>query len=124
MYKRQVLRVTAITADAPFRVVLQTCPPLPFTLPLGSECRITVSFEPSSASTSTGKLSIATDSGARPVEVSLDGVGQPQADVSGGGCTLASGDPRTDPTLWLLVLAAAGVLWRRSAHRRRNGRNR
>lgn len=118
-----VLRVTAITADAPFSVVSQTCPPLPFTLPLGSECRISVSFEPSSVSTASGKLSIATDSGARPVEVELDGVGQQQADVSGGGCALASDDPRTDPTLWLLVLAAAGVLWRRSAHRR-NERNR
>ena len=118
-----VLRVTAITADAPFSVVSQTCPPLPFTLPLGSECRISVSFEPSSVSTASGKLSIATDSGARPLEVTLDGVGQQQADVSGGGCTLASDDPHTDPTLWLLVLAAAGVLWRRSAQRR-NERNR
>jgi len=118
-----VLRVTAITADAPFSVVSQTCPALPFTLPLGSECRISVSFEPSSVSTASGKLSIATDTGARPVEVNLDGVGQQQADVSGGGCTLASGDPRTDPTLWLLVLAAVAVLWRRSAHRR-NERNR
>ena len=118
-----VLRVTGITADAPFSVVLQTCPALPFTLPLGSECRITVMFEPTSASATSGKLSIATDTGARPVEVSLDGVGQQQADVSGGGCALANDDPRTDPTLWLLVLLAAAVLWRRLAHRR-NGRNR
>ena len=118
-----VLRVTGITADAPFSVVSQTCPAPPFTLPLGSECRITVTFEPTSASIASGKVSIATDTGARPVEVSLDGVGQQQADVSGGGCTLANDDPRTDPTLWVLVLLAAAVLWRRSAHRR-NGRNR
>jgi hypothetical protein len=119
-----VLSVTGITADAPFSVASQTCPSMPFALPLGSECSITVTFAPTSTSASSGKLSIATDSGARPVDVSLDGVGQQQADVSGGGCTLASGDPRTDPTLWLLVLAAATVLWRRRTAHRRNGRNR
>lgn len=118
-----VLRVTGITADAPFSVVSQSCPALPFTLPLGSECRINVVFEPSSVSTASGKLSIATDSGARPVEVTLDGVGQQQADVSGGGCSVAGGDPKTDPMLWLLVLAAAGVLWRRSAQRKSERRS-
>ena len=108
-----VLQVTGISASTPFEVTSQTCPAVPFTLPLGSDCSITVTFAPSAASPMSSKLSIATDSGAGPAEVALDGTGHEQADVSSGGCSTAKGDPRTDPTLWLLVLLAAGVLWKR-----------
>ena len=108
-----VLTVTGITADVPFSVASQTCPALPFTLPLGADCSIAVTFAPTAVGDTPTTLRIATDNGARPVEISLDGNGQKKADVSGGGCTLARGDPRTDPTLWLLVLLAAGVLWKR-----------
>ena len=108
-----VLQVTGISASAPFSVTSQTCPPVPFTLPLGSDCSITVTFTPSAASATSAKLSIATDSGAGPAEVALDGTGQDAAGASSGGCTTAQGDPRTDPTLWLLMLLAVGVLWKR-----------
>lgn len=108
-----VLQVTSISADAPFSVSLITCPTPPFTLPLGADCRIGVNYVPSGTAENTGKLHILTNNGASAAEVTLDGVGQAQADVSSGGCTLVDGDPRTDPTLWLLVLLAAGVLCKR-----------
>jgi hypothetical protein len=108
-----VLQVTGISANGPFSVTSQTCPPVPFTLQLGSDCSVTVTFAPSTTSTTSAKLSITTDSGAGPSEIALDGAGQDQASASSGGCTTADGDPRTDPTLWLLVLLALGVLWKR-----------
>ena len=108
-----VLQVTSISADAPFSVSSTTCPTPPFTLPLGADCRIGVTYTPTGTADNSGKLHILTNNGVSTTEVSLDGVGQPAADVSGGGCTLAGGDPRTDPTLWLLALLAAGVLWKR-----------
>ncbi len=109
-----VLQVTSITAPAPFSVVTQTCPPVPFTLPVGADCSVTVTFTPTSASDMSAKLSVGTDSSAQPLQVDLDGVGQSQADVSSGGCSIATGDSPTDPTLWALAtLAVLGLIQRR-----------
>lgn len=109
-----VLRVTSIAIAAPFSVLSQTCPPVPFTLPLGSDCSVSVTFAPTSTSQLSAKLSIGTDSSALPLEVKLDGIGQEQADVSSGGCSMASGESMTDPTLWALaVLAMVAMLGRR-----------
>ena len=46
------------------------------------------------------------------LDVALSGTAEPQADVSDGGCTIGKGDVLADPMLWLLMLLAAGVLWR------------
>jgi MYXO-CTERM domain-containing protein len=120
-----VLQVTSISAPEPFNVVSQTCPSVPFTLPVGADCSVTVTFTPTSASDMAGKLSIGTDAAAQPPQVNLDGTGQSQADVSSGGCSIASGDSPTDPTLWLLALLAVLALMQRRRWRsvaRANGR--
>jgi MYXO-CTERM domain-containing protein len=120
-----VLQVTSISAPEPFNVVSQTCPSVPFTLPVGADCSVTVTFTPTSASDMAGKLSIGTDAAAQPPQVNLDGTGQSRADVSSGGCSIASGDSPTDPTLWLLALLAVLALMQRRRWRsvaRANGR--
>lgn len=109
-----VLQVTSISAPAPFDVASQTCPPVPFTLPVGADCSVTVTFTPTSTSDMSAKLSVGTDATAQPLQVDLAGTGQSQADVSSGGCSIVSGDSPTDPTLWVLaVLAVLGLMQRR-----------
>jgi hypothetical protein len=56
------------------------------------------------------------------LEVALDDMGQPKADVSGGGCSMAFGDTLTDPTLWALALLAFAALCDR--HRAHSGLSR
>jgi MYXO-CTERM domain-containing protein len=59
--------------------------------------------------------------------VALSGEGAEKPDLSSGGCSIASGESATDPTLWTLALLAALVLlYRRQARRRaeRAGRQR
>jgi trimeric autotransporter adhesin len=108
-----VLRVTSMAVAAPFNVQSGTCPPVPFTLPLGSDCSIQMTFAPTSASGMSTTLSIGTDASAQAVEVSVAGVGQDRADTSSGGCSMMSGESLADPTLWALVLlAAAGLVYR------------
>jgi len=114
-----VVTVTGITAAAPFSVASQTCPAVPFSLPAGGECTIVVTFAPSAASDAAATLHIATDT-ASAIDVSLDGVGQEQANVSGGGCSLADGQSPVDPMLGLLVVLSAAILWRRQTRRARN----
>jgi trimeric autotransporter adhesin len=118
-----VLNVTGISADAPFSIESTTCATPPFTLPLGADCSITVTFAPTGTSPASGKVRIATDTGARAVEVNLEGNGQEAADLSsGGGCSVAVGDSFADPTLWTLVLLALASLGYRHRARRRDGR--
>ncbi len=114
------LTITSIIADAPFSVVSQTCPQPPFSLGAGSDCSIGVMFTPTGASDNSGKLKIATDAGGPPVEVSLDGIGQDQPNVSGGGCSVVDGESLADPTLWVLLLLAAAALARRRSLDKRN----
>ena len=109
-----VLQVTSITADTPFSVVSQTCPPVPFSLPPGGDCNVSVTFTPTVVGDATATLRIGTGASAQAAVVSLDGVGQASADVSsGGGCSIASGDALADPTLWALAVLALAVLWYR-----------
>lgn len=110
-----VVRVTSMEAGAPFTVQSKTCPSLPFTLLSGSDCTVTVTFAPTDARAASGMLRISTDTGNKFLEVPLTGTGEESADVSGGGCSIASGDTLTDPTLWSLVLLAIAAL----AYRRR-----
>ena len=108
-----VITVTAITASEPFSVVSQTCPPLPFVLPLGTECAITVVFTPVSNSSATGTLRVETDAPSAATDVRLTGDGQSASDLSGGGCSMADGRSPNDPTLWTLLLLSGLALYAR-----------
>ena len=100
---------TSLDVTGPYAAQSQTCGPPPFLLPPGTECKLAVAFAPTAAGAATGQLSIGVEGGA-PTDVALSANGTPEPDVSGGGCTLARGETLTDPTLWLLLLAAALVL--------------
>ncbi|WP_277036326.1 choice-of-anchor D domain-containing protein [Caballeronia mineralivorans] len=105
-----VVQVTGLQAGGPFTVQSKTCPSLPFTLPRGADCTVTVTFAPTDARAATAILRISTDSDPKALEVPLTGNGQEGANVSSGGCSMASGDTLVDPTLWALVLLAIGAL--------------
>jgi trimeric autotransporter adhesin len=113
------LNVTAMSVAAPFVVQGKTCAAMPFVLPPGNECTVSVSFSPQAEGNLTGTLSITTNASATPVEVALSGRGEAKPDLSSGGCSIASGDTATDPTLWTLVLLAVlALLYRRHARGR------
>lgn len=121
------LSVLGLAAAAPFVVQSKSCAGVPFVLPPGHECTLSVSFQPQAEGNLAGTLSITTSASATPLEVALSGVGQAKPDLSSGGCSIASGDAMTDPTLWVLaLLAALALLYRRQARRRaaRDGQRR
>ena len=105
-----VVTVTGMQADAPFTVQSKTCPSVPFTLPRGGDCTVTVSFTPTDARTASASLRISTDADTKPLVVPLTGTGEEKANLSSGGCSIASGDTPFDPTLWALVLLAIGAI--------------
>ena len=77
---------------------------------------MTVTFLPQAEGSAAGQLQVTTDASPASREVALSGNGAAKADLSSGGCSIASGDAATDPTLWLLVLLAlAALLYRRRA---------
>lgn len=117
------LQVSGYEISAGYAVTEKSCAKAPFALGPGAQCSLVVTFNPQSEGVVQGVLQVRVEGQSTTLDVALSGNAAPKADLSGGGCTLAGGDPRSDPTLWLLVLAAVAVLWRRSAHRR-NGRNR
>lgn len=111
-----VVQVTGMEAGGPFTVKSKTCPALPFTLPRGGDCTVTVTFTPTDAHTATASLRISTDADIKALEVPLVGTGEEKANVSSGGCSMASGDTLADPTLWtLLLLSIAALAYRRRA---------
>lgn len=113
------LRITGMAVSGPFRVAPKSCPGVPFTLPAGGECTLSVTFLPDGEGARTGTLRIDADADPASVEVALSGRGEAKADLSsGGGCSLASGETLVDPTLWTLVLLAAAVLLARRRARR------
>jgi trimeric autotransporter adhesin len=107
------LQVTATTINGPYTVSSKTCPALPFELPSGSRCVLTVSYQPTAKGVQAGALTVTSNAANGPHTVALSGQGEAAVDVSSGGCSLAKGDSLLDPTLWLLALAAVAVLWRR-----------
>lgn len=117
-----VVQVTGMEAEGPFTVQPKTCPAVPFTLPRGADCTVTVTFTPTDARAATASLRISTDADTRPLVVPLSGSGQAEAEMSSGGCSLASGDTRFDPTLWLLVILASGAIVYRKRARAARGR--
>jgi len=111
------LQVSGYDISAGFAVAEKSCAKAPFVLAPGAQCSLAVTFNPQSEGPAQGALNVHVDGQATTLDIALSGNAAPKADLSGGGCTLVSGDtsgdPRTDPTLWLLVLLAAGVLWAR-----------
>ena len=97
------------------------CAVAPFDLMPGQSCVLAVGWSSSAAGTETGTVEITTTAAATPMLVALQAVREsPAATVSisnagQGGCSITRGNSLTDPTLWLLALTAAGVLWWRRA---------
>lgn len=107
------IQVLGYDITSGYAVREKSCPAAPFPLASGSQCSLTLTFNPQAEGSMQGTLSVHTDGQPATVDVALSGQAQAKADVSGGGCTLAAGNTLADPTLWLLVLGAAGVLWQR-----------
>lgn len=113
--------VTAIEASPGFAFERGSCAALPFSVQPRGSCTLTVHFAPGSTGAATGSLRVQVSGMAAPVEVALQGTGAEKADVTSGGCSMASGRPATDPTLWTLVLLAALALLARHRRRARRG---
>ena len=92
------------------------CPAAPFDLMPGQTCAVEVGWSSSAAGSESGLVEIDSNAGAVPVQVAIQAERAATAppgisNVGAGGCSLAGGDGLADPTLWLLGLAAAAVLW-------------
>jgi hypothetical protein len=110
-----IVTVTALSTTGPYAIQSTTCPSLPFTLPAGSQCTVSVSFGPTAKGAAAGTLHLTTDAAPQERDVSLSGTGQADPSVSSGGCTIGSGGSVLDPVLWLMLLLAAAALLRRAS---------
>lgn len=104
------------------------CPTAPFDLLPGQSCALAVTWSNNATGIETGLVEIDTNAAAAALRVSLQGLretassvgssaSQTMSNAGAGGCSIARGDSLADPTLWLLVALAAGVLWRRRTPR-------
>ena len=114
-----VVTVSAIAVTGSYGIDSSTCPAVPFSLPAGTDCTVSVSFRPMDKGATAGILSITSDAAPAVREVALSGSGESTVDTSSGGCTI--GDPRrpADPLLWAMLLIAAAWLFKRHRERRR-----
>ena len=112
-----VVTVSAMQVTGSYAIQSTTCPPLPFSLPAGTDCTISLSFAPIAQGASAGTLRITTDAAPTARDVALSGNGDPSADVGGGGCTLGNASSPGDPVLWMMVLLAALCIVRRRRDR-------
>ena len=91
------------------------CPAAPFDLMPGQTCAVEVGWSSSATGSESGLVEIDSNAGAAPVQVPVQAERAAAApaisNVGAGGCSLVGGDGLADPTLWLLGLAAAAVLW-------------
>ena len=120
-----VLKVTSVAvASGSFTLssaATNGCAAAPFDLMPGQSCVLAVGWTSSTAGTETGTVEINTTAAATPMQVALQAVREAPAatatisNAGQGGCSIARAGTLTDPTLWLLALSAAGVLWRRRA---------
>jgi hypothetical protein len=88
----------------------------------GQTCALEIGWASAAPGAEAGMVEIDSDAGATPMQVPIQAMREAAdsaelSNVGAGGCSLARGDGLADPTLWLLALAAAVVLWirRRSA---------
>jgi len=107
------LNVLSFTVSAPFSVQAKTCAAVPFVLPPGGECTVSITFQPTAEGLNSGTLEFNSDASTPVTAVALSGHAEPRANVSGGGCSISDGRSPADPTLWALVLLAAAVLFYR-----------
>ena len=114
-----VVTVSAIAVTGTYGIDSTTCPAVPFSLPAGTDCTVSVSFRPTDEGAASGMLSVTSDAAPAVREVALSGSGEETVDTSSGGCTI--GDPRApaDPLLWTMVLVAAAWLFARQRQRGR-----
>ena len=111
--------VTALDTSPGFAVDTGSCGAPPFSMAPNSSCTLSVRFVPSSTGVFSGRLSVQVSGLAAPVEVALEGTGTEAADVSGGGCSITSGQKTIDPTLWALMMAAGvAMVYRRKGQSR------
>jgi MYXO-CTERM domain-containing protein len=116
------VQVTGMAVSGPFAIVSSSCSAVPFALPPSSGCRVSLAFQPTAEGAASGTLEVTTDVSATPVSTALSGQGEAAANLSSGGCSIASGESPADPTLWLLVAIAAAVMLarrREQLHRKR-----
>jgi trimeric autotransporter adhesin len=105
--------VQSIVVSGPFAVHGGTCGSVPLVIQPNAECSLNLVFTPQAEGNVAGTLTVGYDSAPAALEVALAGTGEPKADLSNGGCSIARGDSPADPTLWLLLLLAVGALLRR-----------
>jgi MYXO-CTERM domain-containing protein len=118
-----VVSVSALAVTGPYTMQTKTCPAVPFALQVGSSCVVTVTFKPQAEGASAGTLSVTSDAQPNVQDVALNGNGAAPPDVSGGGCSIATGATVGDPTLWLLAALAVVALVVRRRPRARHGRD-
>jgi trimeric autotransporter adhesin len=120
-----VLQVTSVAVTAGSFTLAPAaangCAVAPFDLMPAQSCVLSVGWSSSAVGTETGMVEITTTAAAAPKQVALQATREAAAatvtmsNAGQGGCSIARGHTLTDPTLWLLALTAAGVLWRRRA---------
>ena len=102
------------------------CAAAPFDLMPGQSCALAIGWSGPLTGTQNGVLEFDTTAAATPMKVVLQAVRESAAapatssmtNAGGGGCSIARGNSLADPTLWLLLLLAVGVLvWRRAEPR-------
>lgn len=116
-----VLHVGAIrVASGSFAIgaaATQGCPTAPFDLLPGQSCRVAVSWSSTAAGSETGSIEFDSNASATalsvPVAATREATAAVMTNVGAGGCSIAGRHGIVDPTLWLLVAVALGVLWRR-----------
>lgn len=97
------------------------CPAAPFDLLPGASCALAVAWSSTTSGTESGLVEVDTNAAATPVQVAIQATreapaspGTAASNAGAGGCAIAAGnDTSADPTLWILLLVAALVLWRR-----------
>lgn len=122
-----VLHVTAMrVASGSFTLdtaAANGCPSAPFDLLPGQACAMAVAWSGASAAAAdVGVVEIDTNAAATPLQVPVQAQSVPPpaivaTNAGAGGCSLAAGDGVADPTLGLLVLLAAALLWQRRTRR-------
>ena len=98
-----------------------------FDLQPGQSCALTVTWSSTALGTETGTVVIDSTAAAAPTQVALQAVRTSAtapdltspglSNVGAGGCSIARPGAPTDPTLWLLAIAAVAVVWRRRTER-------
>ena len=98
-----------------------------FDLQPGQSCALTVTWSSAALGTETGTVVIDSTAAAAPTQVALQAVRTSAtapdltspglSNVGAGGCSIARPGAPTDPTLWLLAIAAVAVVWRRRTER-------